>query len=173
MASSSPISSSSSIGSSSPINSCMQCQHSSSEPLMNGWQSRVGGYTQLCRSCYPHSVGIPLFEKLMSHSDAKLRHSRVVIPKTHAKAYFPEISEGQGVTLHVLDTDGKAWHFFYRCWVHKQYTTYVLQGLKEFMKSKNLKAGDTVAFYWRESDEKMILEVKKTSAGTSSHQAST
>ncbi|XP_076921930.1 B3 domain-containing transcription factor VAL3-like [Bidens hawaiensis] len=117
---------------------------------------------------------IPLFEKLMSESDAKLKHSRIVIPTKYAKAYFPEVSEGQVIPLDVLDTDGNEWHFSYRCWISKCRTEYVLQGVNYFKRAKNLQAGDTVAFYRRESDEKLILELKKTSAGTSSHdQAST
>ncbi|PWA97245.1 B3 domain-containing transcription repressor VAL1 [Artemisia annua] len=106
----------------------------------------------------------PLFEKLVSPTDSKLNKSRIIIPKKSAVAHFPAVSGYEVVPLNILDTDGKEWDVCFRCWPHCNRNKFVMTGLRDFIVSKNLQAGDTVAFYRRESDGKIILELRKPSA---------
>ncbi|KAI8001131.1 B3 domain-containing protein Os07g0563300 [Camellia lanceoleosa] len=57
-----------------------------------------------------NSVITPLFEKMLSASDAG-RIGRLVLPKKCAEAYFPPISQPDGLPLKVQDSKGKEWMF--------------------------------------------------------------
>nr|XP_043630260.1 B3 domain-containing transcription repressor VAL2-like [Erigeron canadensis] len=111
----------------------------------------------------PESDVTFLFDKKITPSDANHNNSRIIISKKHATAFFPELSAGQVYPLNLMDTDGKTWDVNYRYWVHGDRRMHVLQGLKRYMVSKNLQSGDTVTFYQRKSDGKMVIELKKTS----------
>ncbi|GKF38340.1 B3 domain-containing protein, partial [Tanacetum coccineum] len=104
----------------------------------------------------------PLFEKVVSTTDSNLKTSRLIIPKKYALAHFPKVSGSEVVPLNIIDTEGQEWNFSLRCWPHPNITTYVITGLKEFYVSKNLQAGDIVAFYRREFDGKIIMEFRRT-----------
>ncbi|KAI3708458.1 hypothetical protein L2E82_37628 [Cichorium intybus] len=114
-----------------------------------------------CINPESESALIPMFEKILTVSDADSKLGRIVIPRKHAEAYFPEITDPLGIQLSVLDTEGIEWDVNFRFWPHLNSKMYVLKGLKDFIRLKNVQAGDTVAFYARESDGKIIMEVRK------------
>ncbi|KAE8719842.1 HSI2-like 1 isoform 2 [Hibiscus syriacus] len=62
-----------------------------------------------------NSIITPLFEKMLSASDAG-RIGRLVLPKKCAEAYFPPISQPEGLPLKVQDSKGKEWIFQFRFW---------------------------------------------------------
>ncbi|PPD69529.1 hypothetical protein GOBAR_DD33592 [Gossypium barbadense] len=52
-----------------------------------------------------------MFDKVATPSDVE-KLNRLVIPKQHAKKYFPlDSMGGKGVPLNVEDRNGKAWRF--------------------------------------------------------------
>ncbi|KAI9117404.1 hypothetical protein K1719_011570 [Acacia pycnantha] len=96
-----------------------------------------------------------LFRKMLTPSDAG-RLNRIVIPKKNATMCFPEISrrmEGDAkagvraeVQVDFFDRTMKAWKFRYCYWKSSQ--SYVFtRGWSRFVKDKNLKVNDVVAFY--------------------------
>ncbi|KAK1430982.1 hypothetical protein QVD17_14143 [Tagetes erecta] len=141
-----------------PMNICNYC-YSSSEHLINAWRSN-SGYAQLCSSCYSiYEEG--LFCETFHSDEDGWRDC-----KSCRKVFFPRVSRGKSIALQVLDTDGTEWNLLYKCWYYRKNTVFLLQGLTDFFKSKNWQAGDTVAFYRREVDKKIIIELKKTSTLT-------
>ncbi|KAA3467607.1 B3 domain-containing protein [Gossypium australe] len=107
---------------------------------------------------------IPLFEKKLTASDVDTRNGRLVLPKRCAEAYFPKILGQQGIFLTVQDTKGNDWEVFYRYWSNTNGKMYVLEGLKDYMIMMEWEAGDTVTFYKREEDEKLLMGFKKYQA---------
>ncbi|XP_065031934.1 B3 domain-containing protein Os07g0679700-like isoform X3 [Musa acuminata AAA Group] len=89
-----------------------------------------------------NSTIVPLFEKVLSASDAG-RIGRLVLPKACAEAYFPHISQPEGVPLTIQDTKGKEWHFQFRFWPNNNSRMYVLEGVTPCIQSLQLQAGDT------------------------------
>lgn len=105
----------------------------------------------------------PLFEKSLTASDADMKLGRIVIPKRYAEAFFPEVCEPKGIMLNVLDMESKEWEFLFRYWPNCGSKTYVLEGLRDFMISHKLQAGDTVSFYSVEPGGKMAIGFRKNS----------
>ncbi|KAL4580257.1 hypothetical protein LXL04_016443 [Taraxacum kok-saghyz] len=105
---------------------------------------------------------IPLFEKVLTNSDSNSKFGRIIIPKKHAEAYFPKVSESQEIPLSVMDTEGNEWNLYFRSWAHKYSKMYHLKGIRDFLLLNNLQAGDTVAFYIKESDGKIVMEARKS-----------
>ncbi|CAK9144325.1 unnamed protein product [Ilex paraguariensis] len=100
-----------------------------------------------------------LFEKELTPSDVG-QLNRLVIPKKYAVKYFPEIVEGteenencgnvDDVQLGFHDREMRLWKFRYCYWTSSQ--SYVFtRGWNRFVKEKDLKANDTVAFYLNKS----------------------
>ncbi|KAK9230034.1 hypothetical protein WN944_023001 [Citrus x changshan-huyou] len=89
-----------------------------------------------------NSTIVPLFEKILSASDAG-RIGRLVLPKACAEAYFPHISQSEGVPLRVQDVKGKEWVFQFRFWPNNNSRMYVLEGVTPCIQSMQLRAGDT------------------------------
>ncbi|XP_047254337.1 B3 domain-containing protein Os07g0679700 isoform X5 [Capsicum annuum] len=108
----------------------------------------------------------PLFQKLLSASDADLALSRLVIPKKCAEAYFPPLSGPHKIPINILDTEGKEWNFHYRFWPNSRSKMYVLEGLRDYMVSKKWRAGDVVTFYRIEPGQKLVMGLRNTSAGS-------
>ncbi|GJS83720.1 B3 domain-containing protein [Tanacetum coccineum] len=127
-------------------------------------ESHSTDVTNLASDTKPKFVLTPLFEKIVTASDAWLKTSRLRIPKEYALAHFPAISDHQTIPLNILDTYGKGWDVGFRCSLYGKKRTYFMTGLKMFYLSKKLQTGDTVAFYQRETDGKMIMELRKHSA---------
>lgn len=108
----------------------------------------------------------PLFQKLLSASDADLTLSRLVIPKKCAEAYFPRLSGPLKIPISILDTEGKEWNFHFRFWPNSRSKMYVLEGLRDYMVSKKWQAGDVVTFYRIEPGQKLVMGLRNTSAGS-------
>ncbi|XP_065041008.1 B3 domain-containing protein Os07g0679700-like isoform X4 [Musa acuminata AAA Group] len=107
-----------------------------------------------------NSTIVPLFEKVLSASDAG-RIGRLVLPKACAEAYFPPISQPEGVPLTIQDTKGKEWHFQFRFWPNNNSRMYVLEGVTPCIQSLQLQAGDTVTFSRIDPAGKLVMGYRK------------
>ncbi|XP_015887956.2 B3 domain-containing protein Os07g0563300 isoform X1 [Ziziphus jujuba] len=116
-----------------------------------------------------NSVITPLFEKMLSASDAG-RIGRLVLPKKCAEAYFPPISQPEGLPLKVQDAKGKEWIFQFRFWPNNNSRMYVLEGVTPCIQSMQLQAGDIVTFSRLEPEGKLVMGFRKASAATPSDQ---
>ncbi|KAF8086512.1 hypothetical protein N665_0622s0008 [Sinapis alba] len=103
---------------------------------------------------------VPLFEKTLSASDAG-RIGRLVLPKACAEAYFPPISQSEGIPLKVQDVRGKEWTFQFRFWPNNNSRMYVLEGVTPCIQSMRLQAGDTVTFSRVDPGGKLIMGARK------------
>ncbi|GLJ47844.1 hypothetical protein SUGI_1010350 [Cryptomeria japonica] len=88
-----------------------------------------------------------LFEKKMTASDVS-KLNRLVIPKQHAERHFPKDKldvESETFLTFVDTSNSREWQFRFSFWKSSQ--SYVLtRGWRRFVKSKDLKGGDTVSF---------------------------
>ncbi|KAJ0261878.1 B3 domain-containing transcription repressor VAL1 [Hirschfeldia incana] len=103
---------------------------------------------------------VPLFEKTLSASDAG-RIGRLVLPKACAEAYFPPISQSEGIPLQIQDVRGKEWTFQFRFWPNNNSRMYVLEGVTPCIQSMMLQAGDTVTFSRVDPGGKLIMGFRK------------
>ncbi|CAN6453402.1 unnamed protein product [Victoria cruziana] len=115
-----------------------------------------------------NSVVTPLFEKMLSASDAG-RVGRLVLPKKCAEAYFPAISHPEGLPLRIQDANGKEWVFQFRFWPNNNSRMYVLEGVTSCIQSMQLQAGDIVTFSRIDPEGKLVMGFRKASS-TLSHQ---
>ncbi|KAI7743267.1 hypothetical protein M8C21_017939 [Ambrosia artemisiifolia] len=109
---------------------------------------------------------VPLFEKVLSASDAG-RIGRLVLPKACAEAYFPPISQPEGLPLKINDVKGKEWMFQFRFWPNNNSRMYVLEGVTPCIQSMQLQAGDTVTFSRMEPEGKLLMGFRKASTNAS------
>ncbi|KAJ9543078.1 hypothetical protein OSB04_022785 [Centaurea solstitialis] len=109
---------------------------------------------------------VPLFEKVLSASDAG-RIGRLVLPKACAEAYFPPISQPEGLPLRIQDVKGKEWLFQFRFWPNNNSRMYVLEGVTPCIQSMQLQAGDTVTFSRMEPEGKLLMGFRKASTSAS------
>ncbi|KAL7211926.1 hypothetical protein ACSBR2_014729 [Camellia fascicularis] len=116
-----------------------------------------------------NSVITPLFEKMLSASDAG-RIGRLVLPKKCAEAYFPPISQPDGLPLKVQDSKGKEWMFQFRFWPNNNSRMYVLEGVTPCIQSMQLQAGDVVTFSRIEPEGKLVMGFRKASIAPPSDQ---
>ncbi|XP_031115878.1 B3 domain-containing transcription factor VAL3-like isoform X2 [Ipomoea triloba] len=116
----------------------------------------------------PGSIGTPLFEKVLSATDTDLKLSRLFIPKTYAETFFPDLCGRHGMPISILDTEGKQWEFFIRCWPNPSSKTYVLEGLRDYIIAKKWQAGDIVTFCQTKPGGKLMMGLRKTSTGSAS-----
>ncbi|KAG7960201.1 hypothetical protein I3843_10G111400 [Carya illinoinensis] len=116
-----------------------------------------------------NSVITPLFEKMLSASDAG-RIGRLVLPKKCAEAYFPSISQPEGLPLKVQDAKGKEWIFQFRFWPNNNSRMYVLEGVTPCIQAMQLQAGDIVTFSRLEPEGKLVMGFRKASTAQSSDQ---
>ncbi|OEL27098.1 B3 domain-containing protein [Dichanthelium oligosanthes] len=123
---------------------------------------------------YPisNSVITPLFEKMLSASDAG-RIGRLVLPKKCAEAYFPPISQPEGLPLKVQDASGKEWIFQFRFWPNNNSRMYVLEGVTPCIQSMQLQAGDTVTFSRIDPEGKLIMGFRKATNISSEQEQTT
>ncbi|GLT41740.1 hypothetical protein SLA2020_157830 [Shorea laevis] len=103
---------------------------------------------------------VPLFEKVLSASDAG-RIGRLVLPKACAEAYFPPISQPEGLPLRIQDVKGKEWVFQFRFWPNNNSRMYVLEGVTPCIQSMQLQAGDTVTFSRMDPEGKLVMGFRK------------
>ncbi|XP_047321073.1 B3 domain-containing protein Os07g0563300-like isoform X3 [Impatiens glandulifera] len=115
----------------------------------------------------PNAVITPLFEKMLSASDAG-RIGRLVLPKRCAEAYFPPISQPEGLPIKVQDVKGNDWVFQYRFWPNNNSRMYVLEGVTPCIQSMQLQAGDIVTFSQIEPEGKLVMGFRKASTAPSS-----
>ncbi|MCD7456011.1 hypothetical protein HAX54_030438 [Datura stramonium] len=118
-----------------------------------------------------NSVVTPLFEKMLSASDAG-RIGRLVLPKKCAEAYFPPISNPEGLPIKVQDLKGKEWMFQFRFWPNNNSRMYVLEGVTPCIHSMQLQAGDIVTFSRIEPEGKLVMGCRKASATLTADQGS-
>ncbi|KAL5772538.1 hypothetical protein ACOSQ2_012462 [Xanthoceras sorbifolium] len=116
-----------------------------------------------------NSVITPLFEKMLSASDAG-RIGRLVLPKKCAEAYFPPISQPEGLPLKVQDSKGKEWIFQFRFWPNNNSRMYVLEGVTPCIQNMQLQAGDIVTFSRLEPEGKLVMGFRKASSTPASDQ---
>ncbi|CAI9097185.1 OLC1v1033556C1 [Oldenlandia corymbosa var. corymbosa] len=109
-----------------------------------------------------NSTVVPLFEKVLSASDAG-RIGRLVLPKACAEAYFPPISQPEGLPLRIQDIKGKEWVFQFRFWPNNNSRMYVLEGVTPCIQSMQLQAGDTVTFSRMDPAGKLLMGFRKAS----------
>ncbi|KAF8664484.1 hypothetical protein HU200_054659 [Digitaria exilis] len=119
-----------------------------------------------------NSVITPLFEKMLSASDAG-RIGRLVLPKKCAEAYFPPISQPEGLPLKVQDASGKEWIFQFRFWPNNNSRMYVLEGVTPCIQSMQLQAGDTVTFSRIDPEGKLIMGFRKATNISSEQEQTT
>ncbi|KAK9734271.1 hypothetical protein RND81_04G127600 [Saponaria officinalis] len=110
----------------------------------------------------PNCTITPLFEKVLSASDAG-RIGRLVLPKACAEAYFPPISQAEGLPIKIQDVKGKEWVFQFRFWPNNNSRMYVLEGVTPCIQSMQLQAGDTVTFSRKDPEGKLIMGFRKAS----------
>ncbi|KAL1210385.1 B3 domain-containing transcription repressor VAL2 [Cardamine amara subsp. amara] len=116
-------------------------------------------------SGHSNSKIVPLFEKVLSASDAG-RIGRLVLPKACAEAYFPPISQPEGLPLKIQDIKGKEWVFQFRFWPNNNSRMYVLEGVTPCIQSMQLQAGDTVTFSRTEPEGKLVMGYRKATNST-------
>ncbi|XP_048490326.1 B3 domain-containing protein Os07g0563300 isoform X2 [Beta vulgaris subsp. vulgaris] len=133
------------------------------------YRPKISGEESKLISGSTHSAITPLFEKILSASDAG-RIGRLVLPKKCAEAYFPPICQPEGLPLKVQDINGKEWTFQFRFWPNNNSRMYVLEGITNCLQSLQLRAGDTVSFGRTEPEGKLILGFRKASCGPQSDQ---
>ncbi|KAH7291424.1 hypothetical protein KP509_29G016600 [Ceratopteris richardii] len=109
----------------------------------------------------------PLFEKMLSASDAG-RIGRLVLPKACAEAYFPPISQPEGLPLKIQDVSGKDWVFQFRYWPNNNSRMYVLEGVTPCIQSMQLQAGDTVTFSRLDPEGKLVMGYRRAPSSLSS-----
>ncbi|KAM7258765.1 hypothetical protein ACFE04_014506 [Oxalis oulophora] len=109
-----------------------------------------------------NSTVVPLFEKILSASDAG-RIGRLVLPKACAEAYFPPINQSDGLPLRVQDVQGNEWTFQFRFWPNNNSRMYVLEGVTQCIQTMQLRAGDTVIFSRIDPGGKLVLGFRRTS----------
>ncbi|KAL5986860.1 hypothetical protein ACLOJK_015194 [Asimina triloba] len=78
-------------------------------------------------------------------------------------AYFPTISQSEGLPLKVQDATGKEWVFQFRFWPNNNSRMYVLEGVTPCIQAMQLQAGDTVIFSRTEPEGKLIMGYRKAS----------
>lgn len=118
-----------------------------------------------------NSTIVPLFEKVLSASDAG-RIGRLVLPKACAEAYFPPISQPEGLPLRIQDVKGKEWVFQFRFWPNNNSRMYVLEGVTPCIQSMQLQAGDTVTFSRMDPDGKLLMGFRRATALQSTKESS-
>ncbi|RDX87154.1 B3 domain-containing transcription repressor VAL2, partial [Mucuna pruriens] len=82
-------------------------------------------------------------------------------PKACVEAYFPPISQPEGLPLRIQDVKGKEWMFQFRFWPNNNSRMYVLEGVTPCIQSMQLQAGDTVTFSRMDPEGKLIMGFRK------------
>ncbi|URD98978.1 B3 domain-containing protein [Musa troglodytarum] len=130
-----------------------QSTNGSKEPTRfsaNQSQSQTG---PLSKQFYPPSVIDPEVQSQMRNGKTR--------------AYFPTISQPEGLPLKVQDASGKDWVFQFRYWPNNNSRMYVLEGVTPCIQAMQLQAGDTVTFSRIDPEGKLIMGFRKASCGSS------
>ncbi|KAL0435103.1 UNVERIFIED_CONTAM: B3 domain-containing transcription repressor VAL1 [Sesamum radiatum] len=123
---------------------------------------------------YPYlkSTIVPLFEKILSASDAG-RIGRLVLPKACAEAYFPPINQSEGIPIRIQDIKGKEWTFQFRFWPNNNSRMYVLEGVTPCIQNMQVQAGDTVTFSRIDPGGQLVIGCRKATNNTDVQEAQT
>ncbi|OIW13664.1 hypothetical protein TanjilG_08006 [Lupinus angustifolius] len=125
---------------------------------------------QLLQQYWPRCTDLELQQiTTLSASDAG-RIGRLVLPKKCAEAYFPSISQPEGLPLKVLDAKGKEWTFQFRFWPNNNSRMYVLEGVTPCIQSMQLQAGDTVTFSRLEPEGRLVMGFRRATNDTPTDQ---
>ncbi|XLT05219.1 hypothetical protein HN51_043968, partial [Arachis hypogaea] len=109
-----------------------------------------------------NSTMTPMFKKVLSATDTKVKSGRLVIPTKGARAYLPELEDKQRcILLEILDTKGNIWKLSYRFWENNRGRIYVLGGLKAYITIWKWQVGDQVTFYRIEPENKYLIVTEK------------
>ncbi|KAL1545098.1 B3 domain-containing transcription repressor VAL1-like isoform X1 [Salvia divinorum] len=106
------------------------------------------------------SIIVPLFEKVLSASDAG-RIGRLVLPKACAEAFFPLINQSEGIPIRIQDITAKEWTFQFRFWPNNNSRMYVLEGVTPCIQNMQVQAGDTVTFSRIEPGGQLLIGCRK------------
>ncbi|KAK9064229.1 hypothetical protein SSX86_015609 [Deinandra increscens subsp. villosa] len=143
-------------------NTKAQGETRSCHQILQRYWSQFTGHERQQLSGGSHAKITPLFEKVLTASDAG-KIGRLVLPKKYAEAYLPPISQPEGCPLVVQDLNGKDWVLQYRFWPNNNSKMYVLEGITPFLQSMQLRAGDTVTFSRLEPEGKLVMGFRKVS----------
>ncbi|KAL3517954.1 hypothetical protein ACH5RR_020543 [Cinchona calisaya] len=122
---------------------------------------QISGNFTLTLSLSFKSTVVPLFEKVLSASDAG-RIGRLVLPKACAEGYFPPIYQSEGVPLRIQDVKGNKWIFQFRFWPNNNSRMYVLEGVTPCIQKLRLQAGDTVTFSRIDPGGQIVMGFRKS-----------
>ncbi|CAL5427003.1 unnamed protein product [Camellia sinensis] len=78
-------------------------------------------------------------------------------------AYFPPISQSEGIPIKIQDIKGKEWTFQFRFWPNNKSLMYVLEGINPCIQNMELQAGDIVTFSWIDPGAKLVIAFRKNS----------
>ncbi|GJR18998.1 integrase, catalytic region, zinc finger, CCHC-type containing protein, partial [Tanacetum coccineum] len=121
-------------------------QQAAGGPTSLGFTSKEGANPQLSSGMLAFIHNKPIYSvSTIIHSESASRCDANVSLCVDSLSYEnpKEICYGELVALNIIDTDGKEWGVYFRCWPHYDKGKYVMTGLKDFYVSKNLQAGDT------------------------------
>lgn len=107
-----------------------------------------------------------LFEKKLAPTDCDVKAGRFLLPKQCAEQYFPQFAGSQSMPLSIEDREGRSWLFVLRWWMYKKSRKYVLDGTRKCIEIMRWNMGDTMKFYRRVADGKLIFELQRTLAAT-------
>ncbi|KAI7984252.1 B3 domain-containing transcription repressor VAL2 [Camellia lanceoleosa] len=79
------------------------------------------------------------------------------------QAYFPPISQSEGIPIKIQDIKGKEWTFQFRFWPHNKSRMYVLEGINPCIQNMELQAGDIVTFSRIDPGGKLVIAFRKAS----------
>ncbi|CAL5353282.1 unnamed protein product [Camellia sinensis] len=78
-------------------------------------------------------------------------------------AYFPPISQSEGIPIKIQDIKGKEWTFQFRFWPNNKSCMYVLEGINPCIQNMELQAGDIVTFSRIDPGGKLVIAFRKAS----------
>ncbi|XP_072080930.1 B3 domain-containing transcription factor VAL3-like [Arachis hypogaea] len=115
----------------------------------------------------------PMFKKVLSATDTKVKSGRLVIPTKGARAYLPELEDKQRcILLEILDTKGNIWKLSYRFWENNRGRIYVLGGLKAYITIWKWQVGDQdcvlvdLEFNWAVWNKMRVIRLEKLTFGS-------
>ncbi|KAI7982686.1 B3 domain-containing transcription repressor VAL1 [Camellia lanceoleosa] len=111
---------------------------------------------------YRRRTATNIWRKVLSASDAS-QIGCVVLPKACAEAYFPPISQSEGIPIKIQDIKGKEWTFQFRFWPNNKSRMYVLEGINPCIQNMELQAGDIVTFIRIDPGGKLVIAFRKAS----------
>ncbi|KAF9614123.1 hypothetical protein IFM89_015385 [Coptis chinensis] len=110
-----------------------------------------------------NSVIIPLFEKLLTPTDAK-RFGNLALSRKCAEDYFPKVTKPEGLPIKVQDAKGNEWVLQLRFWPTSKGRQYILEGLAPCFQPMQQQAGDTVTFSQIDPEGNLVIGFRKAAS---------